>query len=829
MKLKLILRFVLLTICIWGCIDSLVISAGYARADDQVIGAQISVLEQQTPAELRSFFARLRNSGFNTVVLRVFHNRYDRYHQFDHPKIKILPKEGVYFQTSQVPVIKDLLPDVCRAAHAEGLRIFAWMTTLQANYSHRDLPKVYAYDHLHNRYQPTGALDPAAEKNRQFLTALFRDLAANPIDGILFQDDLLLKHTEGFHPDPAGKSFVPNGATLYLYSDGGDRITDYRPPFWKWNEQKASSLQGLANAVMEACRQVKPGLLFAQNIHYELLLKPRWGRAWFSQTPESLAYSAANYFFVMSFQRQIRQELEVGSDKELDEVMNRMFRSNPLLDQNQHQLIFKLQATDWQSGEPESPKRMARMLRLLKQSNHLSAILTPYNENYFAREIGSFAARQEVAGTPAEIPAADVHPVAVKPSRKPAKASSAPAKEKKNLVTMTFRDTDIAEVFEMLAKGYRVNILMGKGVEGDVSCSLYDMKLDDAIYTIAAAADCGVEMIQGSYLILPKDQLSSLGEGRRDVEILTYKSQFVAPDKLKEALTDHVTRNAKITIVEENNMLAVQDTKESISRIKQLLKDLDRQPAQVLIEAKILEITLDNSETFGLDWKRLFTVQGADATIGLQGFANRTATGFVASFFDSNKIDIVLNALSTKGRLHTLSTPTLLALENQEAEVMIGGRQGYKVTTTINQVTSESIEFLDSGVILKVTPSIDNQGRVQMHIHPEVSTGSFQDGIPSQNTTLVTTDLLADDGQTIFIGGLIRKKTYHSKQGIPILGDIPLVGRVFSSTEETLGKSETIILITPHIITNGYASANQNEVRKAAEVEDEIALRSPQR
>ncbi|NIA19505.1 MAG: hypothetical protein GWP07_03595 [Xanthomonadaceae bacterium] len=815
MKLKSTLKFLLLATGLWGCLAFWGISAGYARVVEPVIGAQVSVLEQQTPAELRSFFSGLRDSGFNTVIVRVFHNRYDRYHRFEAVKGRKLPPEGVYFKTSLVPVVKDILPAVCRAAHAEGLRIFAWMTTLQANYGHRDLPRVYAYDHHLNTCQPTAALDPAASENRRYLTALFSDLAANPIDGIVFQDDLQLKHAEGFHPDSSGKSFVPDAETLYRYGDGGDCITDYQPAFWKWNEQKASSLQGLANAIMAACRQVKPSLKFAQNIHYELLLKPRWGRAWFSQTPKSLVSSAADYFLVMAFQRQIRRELQVASDQDLDALMGRLFRTNPLFAADHHQLIFKLQATDWQSGKPESSLRMAELLRILKQSGRQSVILTPYNKDYFARSVGGFAARQQAVAVPHSLPA----PVASAPS---------PGK-KKNLVTMTFRDTDIAEVFEMLAKGYRVNILLGKGVEGDVSCSLYDMALDDAIYTIAETAGCGVEMIQGSYMILPKDKISGLGEGRRDVEIMTYKSQFVDPDKLKEALKDHVSKNAKITIVKENNMLVIQDGRESIARIKQLLADLDREPAQVLIEAKILEVNLDNSETFGLDWKRLFTTHGADASIGLQGFANRAATGLVASLFDSGKIDIVLNALSTKGRLHTLSTPTLLALENQEAEVMIGGRQGYKVTTTINQVTSESIEFLDSGVILKVTPSVDNQGRIQMHIHPEVSTGSIKDGIPSQSTTLVTTDLLANDGQTIFIGGLIRKKTYHSRQGVPILGDIPLVGRVFSSTEDTLGKSETIILITPHIISNGDALANQDELQKAHKVEDEIALRNPPR
>ena len=103
------------------------------------------------------------------------------------------------------------------------------------------------------------------------------------------------------------------------------------------------------------------------------------------------------------------------------------------------------------------------------------------------------------------------------------------------------------------------------------------------------------------------------------------------------------------------------------------------------------------------------------------------------------------------GRVRTLSTPKLLALEHEEAEVIIGDRIGYRVTTTINQVTTESIEFLESGIILNVQPYVDRNGRIMMDIHPEVSTGTItNDGMPNQTTTEVTTQLLADDGQTIF-------------------------------------------------------------------------------
>jgi type II secretory pathway component GspD/PulD (secretin) len=165
-----------------------------------------------------------------------------------------------------------------------------------------------------------------------------------------------------------------------------------------------------------------------------------------------------------------------------------------------------------------------------------------------------------------------------------------------------------------------------------------------------------------------------------------------------------------------------------------------------------------------------------------------------------------------------LSTPKLLALENQEASVIVGDRRGYAVTTTINQVTSESIEFLESGVILRVTPHVDSEGRVMMDIHPEVSTGVVDaNGIPSQTTTEVTTRLLVGSGQTVFIGGLIKQTRTESRKGVPLLGRIPGIGLLFSSREVTSTNTETVVIITPRVIGEINAQWNtkpQSEVEK---------------
>jgi hypothetical protein len=187
-------------------------------------------------------------------------------------------------------------------------------------------------------------------------------------------------------------------------------------------------------------------------------------------------------------------------------------------------------------------------------------------------------------------------------------------------------------------------------------------------------------------------------------------------------------------------------------------------------------------------------------TQGLSSPGNSSGTGL---FFDYMQPDyeIALRALESDGRIRNLASPKLVTIENREAEVIIGDRRGYRVTTTINQVTTESIEFLESGVILRVTPTIDDDGRILLQIHPEVSTGTVDEsGLPSQTTTEVTTELVLNSGQSIFIGGLIRTTSTEGRQGVPVLGKLPLTRWLFSSKTRTTTNVETVVMITPRLV-----------------------------
>lgn len=396
--------------------------------------------------------------------------------------------------------------------------------------------------------------------------------------------------------------------------------------------------------------------------------------------------------------------------------------------------------------------------------------------------------------------------------------------EAESTITLGMRDTPISEVMSMLSRQNRVNILLGENVDADVSFSLYEVSLDEAIRSIANAAGFAVERRSDTYFVLPEDQAGKIpGTGFTIVRSLPVKYADVA--ELENKLSDYLSDFGNLTAVPERKLLMVEDRPRHVYRIAKLLSEIDQRPRQVMIEAKILEVKLNDEQSFGIDWDGFFSTKDGEGSFGLQGLDSPGTSGGTGFFFDYLHLDysVALRALETDGRVRNLASPKVVTVENEEAEVIIGDRRGYRVTTTINQVTTESIEFLESGVILRVTPSIDADGKILLSIHPEVSNGTVdENGIPSQTTTEVTTRLLVGSGQTVFIGGLMRNTTTQGRSGIPILGRIPGIRWLFSNRTKTTSNTETIVLITPRLVDEEVAQLNELSDRQFEDMEQEM-------
>ncbi|MGI9324249.1 MAG: type II secretion system protein GspD [Pseudomonadales bacterium] len=394
----------------------------------------------------------------------------------------------------------------------------------------------------------------------------------------------------------------------------------------------------------------------------------------------------------------------------------------------------------------------------------------------------------------------------------------------RELLSLNFRNVDIAEVMEMMSRKHRINILLGSGVQGSLSLNLYDVSIAEAIHAIANAAGYAVDRRGTTYFVVPHSEVGKYGHSTV-TDVKSFEIHYADPSAVATLLQPYLSSYGQLTAIPERKLIVVEDEPGTVRRLAALIREVDQMPQQILIEAKILEVTLNDEESFGLDWAKLFDSDGGSGTVGTQGLSGPGSSNSNGLFFDlaTPNVEVTLNALEQQGRVQTLSTPTLLALENQEASVIIGDRRGYQVTTTINQVTTESVEFLESGVILRVSPHIDTNGRIMMNIHPEVSNGTVDSfGVPSQTTTEVTTSLVVPDGETVFIGGLMKHTAAQSRSSVPLIGRVPMVKHLFSSQEQTNVNTETVVLITPKIVDNFTNARNVAEVDQVDRVQVEV-------
>jgi general secretion pathway protein D len=264
----------------------------------------------------------------------------------------------------------------------------------------------------------------------------------------------------------------------------------------------------------------------------------------------------------------------------------------------------------------------------------------------------------------------------------------------------------------------------------------------------------------------------------------------------------------KITVDEIRNALIVEAIPSDYRIIASLLKQLDVLPRQVLIEATIMEISREASTELGMNW-----ALGAGAAAGAASFAATVGGGGLTySIGVTDKWFAELKALASKNKVNVLSSPHVLASDNKEAridvsrEIPVASSQTMYGTATA--VTETAIEYRDTGVILVVTPHINEHGMVTMDIEEEVSDlektpiNVAGKDYPAFFKRTINTTLTVRDGQTIAIGGLIKDKEDTLISGVPCLIDIPVVRYLFGNWSEVTEKNELIVLITPRVIDN---------------------------
>lgn len=497
------------------------------------------------------------------------------------------------------------------------------------------------------------------------------------------------------------------------------------------------------------------------------------------------------------------------------------------------------------------------------------------------------------------------------------------------LISLDFKGMDVIDVLKLLAQRGNMNMAISKNVRGKVTMFLKDVSVQNAFEIILTSNELAYESNGNILNVMTaKDYERLYGQRFHDRRIMkTFQMDYAKATNISKALAQIKSKIGKVIVDEGANTIVIMDSPDVISRaakiiaaldkpietrvftldygkvddikpkieeiltpnigliqvdertnkliitdlsskmplMEELINELDEKTMQVLIEAKILEVTLENEFKFGVDWDQVLALAGAmSGPIGLGvNFADAisgnilpTETGsviggaFEIGTLDGHKYHAVLEILQTIGKTEVLSSPRIVVINNEEASILVGTNQPYATTgTTISETlsqTTQSVTYIDLGVKLFVTPTINRNGYITMKIKPEVSsqTGNVpivsNDGttttttnIPIISTSEAETTVMVKDGNTIILAGLIEKRTVEQENSIPFLSDIPLIGYLFKSvirgTDESPERKELIIFLTPHIISGDVRSPEVNEYLTTTDIGKSLPRHEPKK
>jgi len=401
--------------------------------------------------------------------------------------------------------------------------------------------------------------------------------------------------------------------------------------------------------------------------------------------------------------------------------------------------------------------------------------------------------------------------------------------EGEDRLSVNFLDVDIREALTAIALEKEINITSSQEVTGKITVHLYNLTLDKALDAITMAGGF-TYMKKGDLYFVFKPKKEKDPQQER-LQMKVFKIRYAELDKVQDILTA-VAGTRTIRIHEPTKTVIVEETPENMAKIESIINQWDKKPRQVMIEAKIMEITLTNEMSFGVNWSKLL----GDVSVGTGNFSSATrpssvpvspipssGSGIFANMITAagtgRQFSAALDALQAKTRINILSTPKILAIHGKPAKVQVGGQQGYSVTTTIDGISTQSIEFIDTGTILDITPFIDDDNSILLDVKPSIRSARIEAGVPVVNATEVSTWLTARDGETLFIGGLIQDTKTKTRESVPCLGGIPGLGTFFGSTTRETGKTELVIMITPNIIEGEPRKEDLETINKAKAIE----------
>jgi type IV pilus assembly protein PilQ len=391
-------------------------------------------------------------------------------------------------------------------------------------------------------------------------------------------------------------------------------------------------------------------------------------------------------------------------------------------------------------------------------------------------------------------------------------------------ISINVKNSPVMKVLRSVAAESGRSLVFGDEVKGSISATVRNLSYEDAVDTILKPTGYRAEH-SGNATIVRSEKA-----GR---SFRAFRLKFIDVGQVAKTVQDVVSKDGQISVDQNSNSIFVVDRLDNLNNLEQMIAVLDQEPRQVEVEAAIVQLDDKNSLDLAVGMagdihhkevnNDFQTSNLAPSTINP---ANVDAKGL---FFGLSWKSVrgILSALASKSKLSVIARPRVVALSDQEASIIIGSQLGYKTITVTQNGNVQDVKFITVGTQLKIKPHITQSGDIIMYIRPEISDGSVDQntGVPSTNTASSETRIIAKDGQTIVIGGLLRDRLEKKVDKVPILGDIPIIGILFRGSSESVVKNEIVILLSPKIVNgNTLAAAEENARSITQRAAKEIGL-----
>ncbi|MFH2145147.1 MAG: type IV pilus secretin PilQ [Candidatus Omnitrophota bacterium] len=422
-------------------------------------------------------------------------------------------------------------------------------------------------------------------------------------------------------------------------------------------------------------------------------------------------------------------------------------------------------------------------------------------------------------------------------------------------ISVEFKDADIHDVFRVLALKGNVSIVSDQEVKGLVTVQITDVPWEKVLDVICRTYGYAYEREQNIIRVVTLDK-----QGQETLITEVFALNFAKAKQVSESVGEMKSERGGIKCDERSNLIIVTDIPTNIYKIGKVIEKLDRQTPQVTIEAKIIETTIGDDENLGLKWNvsasasmskrpttfpwpkdevgkkyKNYMPYGNTAddfpTIAAAALPLATTDDFSFGILDASTFSLLLQAIQTRSKTQILSNPRITTMDNQPAKIHVG--TDWPIASyTYNEETDRFVitgwEYKSYGILMEVTPTINNNGYVTLKIHPEISDKKeeidFQGAsVPVLTTQTAEATVMIKDGETLAIGGLIKHKKVTTKTKIPFLGDIPILGLLFTHKSEEIAKTDLLIFITPHII-GGESLVKRQKLTNALETTKEKKL-----